>query len=64
MQPKRLASFRTVRKIAWSRRRFQRQGWFVLGVTNHAVEDTANQILNLLSLPANAEHTQDRGREW
>lgn len=43
-------------EVAWSRRLFARQGWAVLDVTNHAIEETAGRIVELMGLrPAAAE---------
>lgn len=38
-------------ELRWCKRLFARQGWHVLDVTNHAVEETAARVLDLLGLP-------------
>jgi [pyruvate, water dikinase]-phosphate phosphotransferase / [pyruvate, water dikinase] kinase len=38
-------------EVAWSRKLFLKQGWPVIDVTNHAIEETAGRILDILNLP-------------
>jgi len=36
-------------EVRWARKLFNRQGWRVLDVTNHAIEETAARVVELLS---------------
>lgn len=38
-------------EVTWSRRLFAKQGWPILDVTHHAIEETAGRVLDLLHLP-------------
>lgn len=38
-------------EVAWSRKLFARQAWPVIDVTDHAIEETAGRILDILNLP-------------